>query len=297
MGMAFRWINVFLMVMLFSAALPGCSAGTTVQLTVQPEFNLDYNQSPKAIVMEIVNVVFWQELQSYGNRLGPCNYFPYLRIYGDGRVFYSDSLRGLLEGKINYQTILISLESQRFFDPLATDTVAPAPPFYHVNIYLYAGTFSRGDDNRVDGWIKQLEIKINPTSLTPFVPQEAVLHVEDYGNYIPGGGFPEWPAGLSFGPEDTQYSNFTVKGNDLAIVWKGLQGQQLPVKGFNYHGRDWAVWLTIPGLMNDQGDCNPAPRPTPLPTGTWFPYPAPATPLPGSTSAYPYAYPANTPAR
>ncbi len=220
-------------------------------LVISPEPKLYYQNDKNTLVISAD-----AQLSPAGGLLGEyCNHIPDLRVWGDGRVIFSqyspDRKRSVKIGnfdKSQIQTLLQLIAKSGFFRPNTPEVPNPAGTGYELKVVLTSGTY---DYN----WTFQPIIysdlikAAGAYDLAEFTPERALLVSSPYYPdwTQPKTDLPIWPSEYSFSLAEADKGSW-VSGDMLTFLWNSVNNSRYIVPGFQEDNKSYSIALQVPGV-------------------------------------------------
>jgi hypothetical protein len=200
-------------------------------------------------------VVIYASIKSWPGGYLPgqtCNQIPELRIWGDGRIVFSEMDGGVRRvfvgtlGQAAISTLLEMLDQMDFFNNPPPDSLNEAGTGYSLRVILRreeTHSFWAVENDIFNTLLAAIEVE----NLELFVPAEGLLMVGPYSGILRD-AFPQWPADFPFSLAEVGQEGRWVDGEVLSYAWDTINHQPDPLTGVEENGILYAIGLEIKGI-------------------------------------------------
>lgn len=241
----------------FIVAIVACSQSQS-KLDTPTQPNLDYPNDKDTLVISLES-----HLIAGPPEIGQgCNDIPDLRVWGDGRIVFSQNATGQHRivktgnlDKSQIQSLLELIAKSSFFSPNTPEVPNPAGVGYELTVELKSGTY---DYSWADQWTgppaiySDLIKAVEGYDLAEFTPEKALLVSSSYQlSYPPGDQLPVWPSRFSFSLASADKGTW-ISGDMLTFLWQSVNDSQYIVPGFQQDNHFYSIALEIPGISREE---------------------------------------------
>ena len=179
-----------------------------------------------------------------------CNRIPNFRIWGDGRIVYSEvnnGIRSISIGKISHeklQNMLEMLDEEGYFSNPPPNSVNPAGTGYTLIVNLENEQYQSFWSDRTDIY-SDLINAIEQEKLEKYTPHEGLLIVGSYKGMPAIDSFPKWLENFPFALSEVGREGKWISGDIVLYVWEVINRQPGRLAGIEENGNIYSLGLEI----------------------------------------------------
>jgi hypothetical protein len=182
-----------------------------------------------------------------------CNRIPNFRIWGDGRIVYSDINNGnriVYTGKISQeklQNILEMLDERGFFFDSPPNSVNPAGTAYKLIVNLENKQYQSFWSDKTEIY-SDLINAIKQENLEKYTPHQGLLIIGPYKGIPAIGSFQKWPEDFPFSLSEVGREGKWITDDIVLYVWEIINNQPEPLTGIEENGNIYSLGLEIKNI-------------------------------------------------